>query len=306
MQRNLWLLPRLILFIIRGRYDIIHTHLIHADILGRLAAFMTVFGHQTAVFSTAHGIEWFRKRKSICCALIRLIDRCLAVPARSKVIAISQSVYYHLVNAQKIPAAKVFLLYNAIDIPDLSIVPGTRARGEQFKLLFVGRLAPEKNLPCLFRALSLLGEKSISLTIVGEGRLADQLKELSMSYGISHRVTFAGATLDPHEYYSTHDALILPSSSEGLGGVILEAFSHHMPVIGSDVEGIRELLQSGRGLLFPNDDHHKLAEQIVLLLSNRLLCDHLGKEGYEYLVANHDIHDYIRQLYELYCDSISR
>lgn len=306
MKRDCFLLPKLISFIIRGRFDIIHTHLIHADIIGRLAAFMTVHRHLTAVFSTAHGIEWFRKRKSIYCAIIRLLDRCLAVPDRSRVVAISQSVYDHLVNEQRLPAAKVFLLYNAIEIPDQHILPGVKTPCDDFKLLFVGRLAPEKNLPCLLKALLLLVDKPVSLTIVGEGRMADELKQLSRSYGLNSRITFAGATLNPQEYYATHDALVLPSSSEGLGGVILEAFSHHMPVIGSEVEGICELLQSGRGLLFPNNDHQRLADQILLLSANRSLCESLGEAGYNYLVENHDIRAYVRQLYQMYSDSLTR
>ena len=304
IQKNVWLLPRIINFLLKRHFSLIHTHLIHADILGRLAAFLTTNRKTTAIFATAHGTEWFRWKKSIYCALVRLVDRWLALPKRSHIIAISQSVRDILVHGQGIPLDKINLLYNAIEIPEISL----REHRHEFKplrLLYIGRLAPEKNIPCLLRALESIKGLPLTLTIVGEGKMEENIRSLIEAMSLHEYVRLEGATLSPDNYYADHDIFVLPSSSEGLGIVILEAFSHGLPVIGSNVDGIKELLADNRGLLFKNDDHHHLANQIKLLYDRPELRRTLAKNGFYYVKRYHDIRDYAARLYQVYQESLA-
>ncbi len=103
-----------------------------------------------------------------------------------------------------------------------------------------------------------------------------------------------------NHYYQSHDVLVLSSHSEGLGMVILEAFSFSMPVVGSNVEGIAELLQGGRGLLFEPDNPTDLAQKLKWLARQREEQIILGKAGYDYVTANHNIEDYVKSLMSLY------
>lgn len=304
IKHNIMLIPRLMQSIHKGKYTIIHTHLIHADIEGRLAAFLASSPKKTAIFTTAHGTEWFRWRPDLYCKTVRLVDRWLSRPQRSHVIAISQSVREVLIKNQRISQDKIHLLYNAIELLAPALVQKKNLNNSILRLLFVGRLSAEKNIPCLLRALYLVRDLPISLTVVGEGKMKNILQNMIVSLNLKSRVELPGATLDTHEYYDNHDVLILPSSSEGLGIVILEAFNHGMPVIGSDVDGIKELLNDGRGLLFANDDHEQLAEKIKLLYHDRELRTRLGQYGLTYVRKNHDVQEYVIKLVSLYQDAV--
>jgi len=119
---------------------------------------------------------------------------------------------------------------------------------------------------------------------------------------LDHCVHFFPATLDVERFYKEADIFILPSSYEGFGMVVLEAFSHFLPVIGSDVHGISELLADNRGLLFQKNNAHALAQKIDLLIRNPHQRAYLGQRGYDYVKTHHDIHDYVHQLQLLYSE----
>jgi glycosyltransferase involved in cell wall biosynthesis len=140
----------------------------------------------------------------------------------------------------------------------------------------------------------------VSLTIVGEGKMAADLQALIKKLGLHDKVSMPGATVDTESLYASCDVLILPSTSEGLGIVILEAFCHGLPVIGSDVEGINELLRDGRGLLFPNDNHIELAACIRQLQTSKKLQNDLSAVAFAYVRENHDIRVYVQKLFSLY------
>jgi len=214
------------------------------------------------------------------------------------IIAISDSVKEMLVQRQHYKPSKIKVLYNAIEISD------TPERKEviesSIRCLYIGRLVKEKNLPCLLEAMLLLREEPVELTIVGEGTEEESLKALAGTLGISGSVQFVPATLETGQYYSSHDVFILPSSLEGLGIVILEAFGFGLPVIGSNVHGIRELLAENRGLLFDVNDARGLATQIETLVTNPQLRIEYGRRGHDYVIKNHDICVYVRRLHDIY------
>ena len=299
IRRNLFTVFRLARIIRERKINIVHTHLIHADIYGRIAALLP--RHlKPGVFSTAHGTEWFRWRKSPYCALVRRFDRWLSLPRNSRIIAISGSVREMLIRNQNIAPDKISLLYNAVEVPGSMPVRRQREPGSVFRILYVGRLAPEKNISCLIRAVARLRDIPVELTLVGEGKMAKVLHQEIETLGLAQKVRMPGACLAPDGYYATHDLFVLPSTHEGLGIVILEAFCHGLPVIGSRVDGILELLREERGLLFDSDDDAQLAEQINTLYTHSDLCETLGQRGYEYARQNHDMRNYVKILMQWY------
>lgn len=294
---NLALLPRLILRMRRGHYDIIHTHLIHADIFGRIAAMLSALKMNHVIFSTVHDLDWFRWQKSLYFSIVRKIDCWLTKPERCHVIAISNSVKNMLIEKQNYNTDKITILYNAIEI---NSQPQSKSSHKSVKCLYLGRLVKKKNIPCMLRAIALLRSSNLVLNIVGEGEEESSLVQMVREFNLDHCVNFFPATLDVESYYKESDIFILPSSYEGLGIVILEAFSHCLPVIGSDVHGISELLADDRGLLFQNNNAQELAEKIDVLITDPQKRNYYGRRGYEYVKAHHDIHDYVHQLQLLY------
>ena len=297
IRLDLMLLPSLMKRMRCGDYDIIHTHLIHADIFGRVAALLTANKKKHSIFSTVHDLAEFRWKESVYFSFIRKIDCWLTKPERCHIIAISKSVEILLIHKQNFNPDKITVLYNAIEVnPSSQFKPSNKT----VICLYLGRLVKEKNIPCLLNALAILHSPNLVLNIVGEGEEESSLKQMVDDLDLDRYVHFYPATLDVELYYKESDIFILPSSYEGLGIVILEAFSNCLPVIGSNVHGISELLADGRGLLFQNNNAQELAEKIDMLIKDPQKRIYFGRRGYEYVKVHHDIHDYVHKLQLLY------
>jgi glycosyltransferase involved in cell wall biosynthesis len=133
--------------------------------------------------------------------------------------------------------------------------------------LFVGRLAPVKNLACLVRALALMDpEQRPWMAIVGDGPLRESLARLAAESGVASSVCFLGERKDATQLMQASDFLVLPSHFEGLSNALLEAMAAGCPVVASAVGGSVELIENERsGLLFPSDDAAALAVAMARL-----------------------------------------
>lgn len=140
---------------------------------------------------------------------------------------------------------------------------------ERFVILTVGSLIPEKGVAVMIRALAELPD-SATLWIVGDGREAERLQALCDELSVSSRVRFFGQQQDVSPYMKAADCFVCPSIKvEGMGFVNLEALGSQLPVIGSDIGGIPELLEHGRtGFLFSPGDHRQLADLITQLIND--------------------------------------
>lgn len=129
----------------------------------------------------------------------------------------------------------------------------------------VGRLHPDKDQATLLRAFALAKPdlpKSSQLAIMGEGRLAEQLKGLAQELAIAENVLFLGQVEQARRYFKAFDVFALSSDKEPFGMVLLEAMAANVPIICSDCGGGREVVKDV-GILFPFGDEHLLAEALV-------------------------------------------
>ena len=291
-------------YIYRRQFNIVHTHLIHADIMGRLAAWIVSLFFNNAIFSTAHGTEWFRWQKGLFCTFVRFIDRLLSLPSHSIVISISNSVRNILIQNEKIKPGKTINLYNSVEIPLKRENILHDKSGNSFLLLFLGRLAKEKNVSCLIKALNELKDLDIHVTIAGEGKCENELRELVFEFRLEDNVSFLRPVLNTDPLFRQNHVLVLPSLNEGLGMVVLEAFGHGLPVIGSRVDGITELLENDRGMLFESNNHIELANCIRKLYENKYLYSTYVENAYKYVSDFHDIRDYTNKLYNFYLSAL--
>lgn len=181
----------------------------------------------------------------------------------------------------------VYVVPNGIDVEPAraDVVVAQQAgnpKDRPFRLLFVGRLAPEKGVDVLVRAMRLLPVQDFELTIVGGGPLEPELKAMVLNLALESVIRFRGQVEHGQvaEYYKNADALIVPSHSEGQGVVIIEAMSFGVPVIASRVGGIPELIADGAtGLLFSAGDSDQLAAQITRLRQDALLRSDIGENA---------------------------
>ena len=134
---------------------------------------------------------------------------------------------------------------------DLVLAAPPRPAPGPFRVVYVGRLAPEKCVDDLLRAVARVPD--VSLVVAGDGARRAALEALSASLGLEGRVTWTGyLPWGPalFEVLRGGAVLALPSATEGLGLVIVEAMSQGLPVVGTRVGGIPELVRDGvNGLL---------------------------------------------------------
>ncbi len=172
------------------------------------------------------------------------------------------------------------------------------------KILFVGRLVPEKDIQTLIKAVSIVVKKHPKslLVIVGDGIERRNLENLVTKLGIGDNVEFVGAVKNIHivEYYRTCDVFVLPSYFEGWGRVVLEAMSCGRPVIMTDVGCAREvIIDLVSGFIVPIQDKDALAKKIICLLDNPKFAEKIGEEGRK-VVGKYSIEKTAKMLVEMY------
>jgi len=175
-------------------------------------------------------------------------------------------------------------------------------------LLYVGRVAHEKNIPFLLYALegALAQIPELLLTIAGEGPALPALKKLAAQRNLQDHVLFVGyldrrgALLD---CYRSATAFVFASRTETQGLVLLEAMALGVPVISTAVMGTRDIVGPQRGALVPDDDEADFARAIVKLSKDPALRARLSEEGRAY-AAEWSAESLARRMADLYQEII--
>jgi glycosyltransferase involved in cell wall biosynthesis len=186
------------------------------------------------------------------------------------IVGICDATVMNLREAHPSQSKKMVRVYNGI-------LPVVRAAWEKwpakqgFTLLFVGRLAPVKNLGFLIEAFcgALQADPSLSLWLVGDGSERQVLERLAHERGVTSKIVFWGEQLDPAPFFSAADAFIMSSTSEGLPISLLQAFSIGLPAIVTDVGGMAEAVgRANAGLIVSKSGPAKMTEAILELAGN--------------------------------------
>ncbi len=180
---------------------------------------------------------------------------------------------------QGMPAERVFHIGNFVPSAR-AVVPQEITAWRQrlnlppdAKVLFaLGRLIEKKGFQDLLDAFAALsptvGGQPLVLVIAGDGNQRARLDAQTQALGLAARVHWVGWQADPAALFALADAFVCPSRHEPLGNVILEAWSHRLPVLSTRNDGARELIVEHRnGLLAPTDDPKGLADGLRALLS---------------------------------------
>jgi glycogen synthase len=152
------------------------------------------------------------------------------------------------------------------------------------RVLFVGRLAPQKSVSTLFEAAGLLKDSSAQVLLVGDGPERSKLERDAERLGVDDRLHFVG--FFAHErlpaVFTHADLLVLPSLYEELGTVLLEAMQAALPIVASRTGGIPDVIEDGvNGMLVPPGDPEALARAIDRLLADRDLARQLSEGAQE-------------------------
>jgi glycosyltransferase involved in cell wall biosynthesis len=179
-------------------------------------------------------------------------------------------------------------------------VPGTSREGN--RLLFVGRLVPQKGVDHLLHALAAMKSQA-SLDIVGDGPNRAALEMLARELGVAARVRWHGQLSQSElpRLYQSAAAVVVPSAEEGLGLVAVEALLCETPVVAFDSGGLRDVIQHDRtGLLVPAGDRTALARALDDLLGRAGRGSDLGRAGRLYALSAFAPESAARRYAEIY------
>lgn len=147
-------------------------------------------------------------------------------------------------------------------------------------IVMVARFEPQKDQGTLLRALAKTRDLPWSLDFIGDGPLRPEIEQLAVSLGLTDRVRFLGTRKDVAELLAQAQLLALTSRWEGFPLTVLEGMRAGLPVIASDVGGVREAVEEGvNGLLVPREDVDTLAIKLRKLLTDPELRQRMGREG---------------------------
>ena len=287
------------------RFDLVHTHLVHADLIGGLAGRLSAIG--APIISTRHGDDFFRSS--------RVFQRLLGWHSRlpHHLICISDHVKRFSISMERIPEEKITRIYYGLDCPsapprraspkELGVKNGERVIG------IVARLVPEKGHSTLLLAFKEVVKRfpSAVLVIVGDGPLRNELVRLTASLRLSQKVRFLGFRRNPAALMPAFDFFVHPSRQEGFGLVFLEAMAAGLPIVATRVSAIPEVVVDGQtGLLVAKDNPTELSSALLRFLSNPELARRMGEAGHERLRQEFKTQKMTRETSRLYEHQIRR
>lgn len=206
-----------------------------------------------------------------------------------------------------------WVVHNGVELPSKNSETNSLLRANIRKRLNIplnaqvgvtaGRLSPEKGHRYLIEAIALLKEKIKDTCFVfcGDGVLKEELERLAIQSGVMNHIRFAGFRKDINDIYSGMDFLVLPSLTEGLPNVVLEAFSFKKPVVATRVGGVPEIIEHGRsGYIVPSKNPAALANAIGELIGDEKRMSEMGRIGFEKVKDQFSFDNQNKQLIAVY------
>jgi|GEM_PF-6776113 len=296
--RIIWLLGRFKKLMQKNKYDVINLQWVFPT---GLVLFFLPKGIRSKIVVTARGSDiYLRYRNPFFKELLReILKKCHAAVSISsdldkKIKALSNEKIKRFI----IPSIGIdFSQFKNVDKKELSRLQKKLKSGSKKVILFIGGITRIKGADFLIKAINVLKNryhfKDFLCVMIGplEGELTGQLQEWISEYRLKEQVQFTGKLKyeELKYYYRSADVFVLPSRTEGLGAVLLEALYFKVPIIASATGGITDLIQDKKnGFLVPVGDHNRIASVLndffngQLKLQNKNIVD-IKKYNYKFM-----------------------
>jgi glycosyltransferase involved in cell wall biosynthesis len=281
-----------------SRPQILHTHLYHPNLYGRLASLgLGLKGVIASIHNAYTRIKFHR------CVWNYLLGR-----VTDRVLVSSSRMYQNVRRYDRVPAAKILLLPYGIHPAEVNSPLSKAAAKDElgisgFCLGTIGRLEEQKGQQFLLAAVPELMQHipDLNVIIVGAGRLRSNLENQALSLGVANVVHFLGTRRDLPRLYRAMDIFVLPSLWEGLPLVLLKAMAAGLPVIATRVSGAEDIIADGRnGRLIPPRQPAALTRAVVELYSQPELWPVWGNRARETIREKYSFQAMLTRLQLLY------
>jgi glycosyltransferase involved in cell wall biosynthesis len=307
-------------FILQEGVQVLHTHGMLVNIVGRIASMMvpalisisTVhLTRELAAGGRAENILQWLKGK-----YYRALDN-LTATFNDRVIAVSESVKQDLIS-QGVSQERIVVIRNGIEFDHhQNPLDGRNQRERKKGELGIGnrpvigtitRFSKQKDVQTFLYAVSNVAKEysNVQCLIVGDGDGRKELEDLCHRLGLNGNVTFLGYRKDAREILDIFDIFVLSSLWEGLPLVVLEAMAASKPVVATRVSGTAEAVVDGEtGTLVPLRDSERLAESIRGLLRDQRLSQKMGEAGKQRVGRYFRVERMVDETERLYMDLIT-
>jgi glycosyltransferase involved in cell wall biosynthesis len=259
-----------ILKLVRARkIDIVFSFLIHANVTAAAASwFLPEVRFIQSIQTTQPNPRWHWRLQNF------------AQHFAQKIVVPSPSAAQAAREWANVPNEKIVVIPNAVDIAQFTSLRSGRTEGA-LRIGFIGRLDPIKRISDLVDAMSFLDNR-FTLHIFGEGEDRQNIERQIAELNLQNQITMHGSTAKPQAAMQQIDLLVLPSQAEGFGLVLIEAMACGIPVVATNVAGIRDVVRNGEnGLLVDVEKPDQLASAIRRIAESDSLRKKLTDAGFE-------------------------
>ena len=270
--------------------DVIHTHL-YACVYAAAWPFL----HRKPFLHTFHLPPELENRRF----LRRVISKLLIGLKIMTPVAISHQnqkflCAYYGKKEQEIP-----VVYNPVELSKFD-VPAGQERDGTFTFITAGRFSAQKNQKMMFRAFGAFLAKGYDarLILLGKGEEEENLRKLAAELRIEDRITYAGFVPNVEDYLAGSDVFLLSSDYEALPLALLEAMAAGLPIVSTDVGGVRDIV-TDNGILIPAGDTDAMVRAMEELYLKKVLR-HRMAEASRTNVRAYDVSNTVAGYAELY------
>lgn len=282
-----------------GKYDIVHTHGYFASTSVRTAAFLA---RVPVILSHVHNTHVTYAPRHL------RMERALSY-ITDIIYCCSNAVREFVIKSEKIQTKKIRVLYNGTREPvqkeptKIPHLPVSINSSDKI-IINVARLVKQKGHEILIEAASkvIMIQPNTIFLIAGDGPLKGQLEKQINKLKLDGNVFLLGERRDVWSLLNIADIFALPTSGwEGLGLSLVEAMAMGLPLVGSRLGGIPEVIENGlNGILVAPKDSDQLANALIKLLDNEILAKKMGKTGVRLYREKFSLEHMIKTLEEDY------
>lgn len=211
------------------------------------------------------------EKKYLQSLLFKVLERVL-ISNFDGIIVTTKNLMSHVQNYRE---KDIYLIPNSVDT---NFFKPLKVKKKQ-QVIFVGRLEKQKNIQLLISALGCISAKNITLLCIGSGSQAKNLLRMSKEQNVRLRILKPKPHTKLVTYYNESQLFVLPSFVEGHPKAMLEAMSCGLPVIGTNITGINDLIEDRKTGLLCSFDKYDLAAKITSLLNKKRFAKSLGKNA---------------------------
>lgn len=301
-------LRRLVAYLKEKQIDVVHAHCFYTNIFGMTGAFLA--GVPARI--TSKGETGLRT------PMQKLAER-MSFRLAHRVIANCLVVQNQLID-EGVNPKRIIQHYNGLDLERLKVdnrlsqlaaraMFGLPQNDHRFVTIVANLRNPVKDYPTFLRAAARVhaAVPDAAFVIAGEGELMPGLQQLTAELGIAEAVHFIGRCDDVASLLFASDVGVLSSESEGFANAILEYMAAGLPVVATDVGGVREAIIEGEtGYIVPSGDDEQMAKRIIQVLANDDTARVMGAHGKSIAAAKFSKDRHLQNTLELYDDLLSQ